>query len=239
MFCTYVQYGTLFECRKNGVSHHVRSCDQRFAGVHFDIEFEASTPSRTAQEYIEFIAHGREKYGRSDSPNGIVFETIAVDVAGYYAYPTYRVNYAQNPIFLFAQAIVTEVDKVYVLSYSDSANGIFNLVDTVNNVSSDGYNWFSTSINPDVKPVMFAAETQSPKEAGIDPNITYGNNNDDTIIKGKSKLYKDMGSLKAMSDAIPINPSNTGLAIHNHDTWMNLGVGNIVVYDPGKITYDY
>jgi len=168
--------------------------NERFSGLHLDFEnYEIKNGSNTditnaLQVLVDFFVYAKSNYKS-------VFGTIDADIdpwiEGY--------SVTCGALMSATKAILTVVDRVFLMSYSSISGGTY--------AKADNDGWLNASNNPNNIPVMFGAETQDL----TDFTISY-------YTFGKSAMYTEMATLKtSVADT-----SRTGLSVHDSDTWMRL-----------------
>ena len=168
--------------------------NRRFAGVHIDVEphqdplWRADRENRPMllRKFLDFVMNLRR-----DFPN----EHFDFDIPFWLSDD---IEYRGQMVPLH-QAIIREADRVFIMSYRDSAERIFNLRTVSDQIE------FARSLG---KPIFLSAESSNPPE---------GN----TVIsfrdRGKRAMYEELNKLKYM-----VNYENFGIAIHHARTWYNL-----------------
>ena len=160
--------------------------NRKFAGLHFDIEPQEHPDFDEnklvfLQDYMDFVVWVCDNYRD--------VTTIDLDIAWWF---DYNITYRGVTARLY-QALITEADRVFVMSYKDTAEKTYD-------VAKEEIAFAKTSN----KQIILGTETGN---VDYEPNVSfYG--------KGTAYFYGELQKLHKL-----VNYDNYGLSIHHISTW--------------------
>lgn len=169
---------------------------RRFAGLHLDIEPQehpefSKNVENFLQDYIDFIVWVCSTY-KTSAGSSLAAGTVDLDIAWWF---DDVITYKGEETELY-KALINEADRVFVMSYKDTAEKTFNIAEE--EIA------YAKSLN---KQIILGVETGRIDE---EDDISY-------YGKGMAYLNKQLQILKNLVDY-----DNCGLAIHHISSWYTM-----------------